>query len=141
MATAPPRKRQPRLPIEVRRQQVLDAALSIITEDGYAAVSMEAIARRVDVAKPVVYNAFAGLDALLHALLELRFSTRQFHEDNLPACSFYGSDCVLRKMLADGVFRIKGENQRNVILCRLGKRRQPNLFAQENEGFTAEGKK
>lgn len=64
------RARQPRLSIEVRREQVLDAALEIIVEDGYAAASMEAIARRVDIAKPVVYNAFGDRQKLLMALLE-----------------------------------------------------------------------
>ncbi|MDR7086592.1 AcrR family transcriptional regulator [Aeromicrobium panaciterrae] len=64
------RARQPRLSIEVRREQVLDAALEIIVEDGYSAASMEAIARRVDIAKPVVYNAFGDRQKLLMALLE-----------------------------------------------------------------------
>lgn len=64
------RARQPRLSIEVRREQVLDAALEIIVEDGYAAASMEAIARCVDIAKPVVYNAFGDRQKLLMALLE-----------------------------------------------------------------------
>lgn len=64
------RARQPRLSIEVRREQVLDAALEIIVEDGYAAASMEAIARRVDIAKPVVYNAFGDRQKLLMALME-----------------------------------------------------------------------
>lgn len=64
------RARQPRLSIEVRREQILDAALGIIVEDGYAAASMEAIARRVDIAKPVVYNAFGNRQKLLMALME-----------------------------------------------------------------------
>ncbi|HEX4246679.1 MAG TPA: helix-turn-helix domain-containing protein, partial [Pseudonocardia sp.] len=49
------RARQPRMPIEVRREQVLDATLKLITERGYAAASMEAVAREVDLAKPRVY--------------------------------------------------------------------------------------
>jgi AcrR family transcriptional regulator len=67
---APARARQPRLSIEVRREQVLDAALELIVEDGYAATTMEAIARRVDIAKPVVYNAYPDRGALLTSLLE-----------------------------------------------------------------------
>jgi AcrR family transcriptional regulator len=58
------------MPIEVRRRQVLDAALGLITEHGYGAATMEAIAREADLAKPVVYNAYPGLGPLLHALLE-----------------------------------------------------------------------
>ena len=63
-------RRQPRMPIEVRRRQVLDVALRLITERGYGAVTMEAVAREANLAKPVVYNAYPGREALLSALLE-----------------------------------------------------------------------
>lgn len=68
--TSTPRKRQPRMPIEVRREQVLDAALSLILEHGYAAATMEAIARAANIAKPRVYTAFPERGLLLRALLE-----------------------------------------------------------------------
>jgi AcrR family transcriptional regulator len=66
----PRRQRQPRQPIEVRREQVLDAALRLIDRQGYSAATMEAIAREADVAKPVVYAAYPGRGPLLRALLE-----------------------------------------------------------------------
>lgn len=71
------RRRQPRMPIELRREQVLDAALRLIAEHGYGATSMEAIAREAGLAKPVVYNAYPGRGPLLQALLE-REETRAF---------------------------------------------------------------
>jgi AcrR family transcriptional regulator len=49
---------------------VLDAALELIAAEGYAAVTMEAVARRCDVAKTAVYNAFPTREELLTALLE-----------------------------------------------------------------------
>lgn len=58
------------MPIEARREQVLDAALRLIAEHGYGATSMEAIAREAGIAKPVVYNAYPGRGPLLRALLE-----------------------------------------------------------------------
>ena len=58
------------MPIEVRREQVLDATLKLIVERGYAAASMEAVAREVDLAKPRVYSAYPGRGPLLRALLE-----------------------------------------------------------------------
>ena len=58
------------MPIEVRRQQVLDVALRLITQHGYGAVTMEAVAREANLAKPVVYNAYPGRAELLSALLE-----------------------------------------------------------------------
>jgi AcrR family transcriptional regulator len=69
--TSPPRTgRQPRMPIEVRREQVLDAALRLILRHGYPAATMEAIAREAQLAKPRVYTAYPGRGPLLLALLE-----------------------------------------------------------------------
>ena len=69
-ANESPRRRQPRMPIDVRRTQVLDAALRLIMRDGYSAASMEAIAREAQLAKPRVYSAYPGRGPLLLALLE-----------------------------------------------------------------------
>lgn len=71
--TAPPRKRRPyaaRVPVDVRREQLLDAALTVIVRDGYDAVSIDAIAREAGVTRPVVYGIFDGLGPLLGALLD-----------------------------------------------------------------------
>jgi AcrR family transcriptional regulator len=65
-----PRKRQPRMPIEARRDQILDAALRLIIERGYTAASMEAIAREANIAKPRVYTAYPTRGELLRALLQ-----------------------------------------------------------------------
>ena len=70
-ATAQKRRRYaPRLPPEERREQLLDATLSLIAEKGYESVSMEGIARKAGVTKPVVYDLFGSLGDLLEALLE-----------------------------------------------------------------------
>lgn len=60
----------PRLPPEQRREQLLDATLTVIAEHGYGGASMEAIARSAGVTKPVVYDLFANRVELLMALLE-----------------------------------------------------------------------
>jgi AcrR family transcriptional regulator len=60
----------PRLPPEQRREQLLDAALEVITHQGYAGVSIEAVARLAGVTRPVVYDHFPNLGRLLHALVE-----------------------------------------------------------------------
>ena len=70
---ARPRRRRPyapRLPPGERREQLLDAALSVIVEQGYSGVSIEAIARAAGVTRPVVYDHFPGLERLLHAVIE-----------------------------------------------------------------------
>jgi AcrR family transcriptional regulator len=60
----------PRLPPAERREQLLDAALTVIAKRGYGGVSMEAVAREAGVTKPVVYDLFSNLGELLTALLE-----------------------------------------------------------------------
>jgi AcrR family transcriptional regulator len=65
-----PRRYAPRLPPEERREQLLDATLGLIAQEGYESVSMEGIARRAGVTKPVVYDLFGSLVHLLEALLE-----------------------------------------------------------------------
>lgn len=56
--------------LEVRREQVLDAALRLVVREGYAATTMEAVARAAELAKPRVYAAYPGRGPLLVALLE-----------------------------------------------------------------------
>jgi AcrR family transcriptional regulator len=68
--SAPRRRYAARMPPEDRRQQLLDAALGVILEQGYAGVSIEAIARSAGVTRPVVYDHFPNLGTLLGALFE-----------------------------------------------------------------------
>ena len=69
-AGKPRRRYAPRLPPEQRREQLIDAALSVILEQGYSGVSIEAIAKAAGVTRPVVYDHFPNLGWLLHALIE-----------------------------------------------------------------------
>lgn len=61
---------QHRRPAEVRQRELLDAALDLIYEQGFGAVSVEAVARRAGVTRPVVYDQFGDLDGLLLALID-----------------------------------------------------------------------
>jgi AcrR family transcriptional regulator len=67
---ASPPQRTPRLAPEVRREQLLDAALDVLTEGGFDAVSVEAVARRAGVTRPVVYDMFGDLGGLMVALID-----------------------------------------------------------------------
>jgi len=58
------------MPPEQRREQLIDSALRIILEQGYAGVSVEAVARAAGVTRPVVYDHFPNLAQLLQALVE-----------------------------------------------------------------------
>lgn len=70
MAVEPRRKYSPRLPRKERREQLLDAALGLISEHGFTGISMEAVAREADIAKTVVYDAFGNQSEMLKALFE-----------------------------------------------------------------------
>ena len=59
-----------RLPPEVRREQVLDAARRLLDEGGPRALSIEGVAAEAGVSKTVVYSAFDDMDQLVLALVE-----------------------------------------------------------------------
>lgn len=63
------RKYARRLPPEQRREQLLDAALTLIPA-GFDTVTMEAVAKEAQVTKPVLYDLFANRASLISALLE-----------------------------------------------------------------------
>jgi AcrR family transcriptional regulator len=80
---APGRRRYaPRMAPAERREQLIDAALEVILEQGYGGVSIEAIARRAGVTRPVVYDHFPNLGRLLHAVVEReeRISLQQLEQ-------------------------------------------------------------
>jgi AcrR family transcriptional regulator len=60
----------PRMPLEQRRESLLDAALHLAATAGFSAVTMEAVAREAGVTKPVVYELFPQRGALQQALLD-----------------------------------------------------------------------
>jgi AcrR family transcriptional regulator len=62
--------RTPRLPAPERRRRLLDAALEVVDERGFHGLTVEAVARRAGVTRPVVYDLFGDLQRLLLALAE-----------------------------------------------------------------------
>lgn len=62
-----PRKR---MSADERREQLLDVTKALVGEEGFHGVSIEAIARRAGITRPVIYAHFDDLDALLEAMLE-----------------------------------------------------------------------
>lgn len=59
-----------RLSAQERREQLLDTTKEIVGEAGFHAVSIEAVARRAGVSRPIVYGHFGDLPGLLEALSE-----------------------------------------------------------------------
>jgi AcrR family transcriptional regulator len=55
---------------EQRREQLLDATKAIVLQDGFHAVSIEAVARAAGITRPIVYGHFDDLGGLLEALVD-----------------------------------------------------------------------
>jgi AcrR family transcriptional regulator len=55
---------------DARREHLLDAAKELVADAGFHAVSIEAVARRAGITRPIVYRHFADLASLLDALVE-----------------------------------------------------------------------
>lgn len=53
-----------------RREQLLDVTKAVVGEQGFHTVSIEAVARRAGITRPVVYGHFEDLGHLLTAMLE-----------------------------------------------------------------------
>src|SRR5687768_11671983 len=53
-----------------RREQLLDVAKAIVSDDGFHAVSIEAVAREAGITRPIVYGHFNDLGGLLEALVD-----------------------------------------------------------------------
>ncbi len=74
LSSDPPAKQRrryaPRMRAEQRREHLIDVALEVILERGYARVSIEAIARAAGITRPVIYDHFPNLGRLLHAVIE-----------------------------------------------------------------------
>lgn len=61
--------RRGRVPRELRRRQVLAAAHGLFLERGYVGASMDELARRVGVSKPVIYDIAGSKEALFHDVM------------------------------------------------------------------------
>jgi AcrR family transcriptional regulator len=53
-----------------RREQILDVTMAMVGERGFHGISIDAIARRAEITRPVVYGHFDNMADLLRALVE-----------------------------------------------------------------------
>jgi AcrR family transcriptional regulator len=53
-----------------RREQLLDVTKEIVGEQGFHAVSIEAVAREAGITRPIVYEHFGDLPGLLEAMVD-----------------------------------------------------------------------
>ena len=74
---------------ELRRRRLISAAQSVAAEDGLPGLTLQAVAKRADVALRTVYNHFESRDDLISAAMaDLAEQVR----DNLSGLDFAGAD-------------------------------------------------
>lgn len=105
VASSPAKKPYaPRLPVEARREQLLEAALDLALERGFHAVTVDGVARACGVTRPVVYGVFEDRAALLEGLVE-RSEERALTAlaKVYPALPSPGDDVDPDDLLAEGI--------------------------------------
>lgn len=76
LARTPPRRHSAgRRVTEERLERILDVAIDICLEDGFAAVTMQSVARRADYARPLVYDCYGTPENIVLALLDREAAT------------------------------------------------------------------
>src|SRR5215471_19223799 len=62
--------RGPRLAASARRAQLVDVGRTVFAERGYEATSVEEIAERAGISKPIVYGHFGGKEGLYAVIVD-----------------------------------------------------------------------
>lgn len=97
-STTTPRKRMPRAQ---REEQILVVAEQVFAERGYQATTMEDVAERVGVTKPLIYDYFGSKEGLLSACItRARTQLREATERSWDAT---GPDAPLEQVFRAGV--------------------------------------
>lgn len=59
-----------RMDAESRREQLLDVTTELVSVQGFASITIEAVARAAGITRPIVYEHFGDLHGLLDAVVE-----------------------------------------------------------------------
>ncbi len=68
MAPGPTKTR--RMSAEARREQLLDVTTELVAEQGFQELTVEAVARRAGITRPIIYEHFGDLAGLLDAVVQ-----------------------------------------------------------------------
>ena len=109
--TITPRRQQK----EERREQILDAAVRVFSEKGFAGASMRDISREVGVTEGLIYHYFEGKDQLLYSCWKER-SWRASLEKILAESAGIPLQDVLTEMIRDFVGTLRS-NSDMVRIC------------------------
>ena len=70
MPKTPRPERRPRLAASARRAQLVEVGRKVFAERGYEATSVEEIAERAGISKPIVYEHFGGKEGLYAVIVD-----------------------------------------------------------------------
>ena len=108
-----------KLDTHIRREQIAEAALSLVADRGLSRLSMAAVARRVGLVPSAIYRHFKNKDEVLLAVLD-RIETRM--EENVRAAG---------EETPDPLQRIRGLLMRHVRFLREGRAVPRLIFADD----------
>jgi AcrR family transcriptional regulator len=130
-----------RLDSDSRRDMLLDIAAEIALTDGPDAVSMEAVAEKAGVSRPLVYKHYASRDELLGAVY--RRSARSLHRQLAAEVEAASSVEGMFRALVHGALSVAGERGHVFAVLRTGawtrdvRREQRERDGRTSEAFTA----
>lgn len=127
--TGPPLSR--RQHAEERREQILDAALHIFSEKGFAGTSIREIAREVGVTEGLLYHYFESKEQLLHACWKER-SWQAHLERILAGAEGKPLSDVLRDLIGDFLATLR-EHGPKVRMCAIEMQRNPEMAAEHRQ--------
>jgi AcrR family transcriptional regulator len=95
------------LPRQVRRDVLLDAAVTLLERSGGHAVSMDAVAEQAGVSRPLVYKHFANIGELMAAVYGRE--AEALHEELAEEVAAAGTLEEMYRVLIRGLLRAAGE--------------------------------
>ena len=79
------------------REKLIDAALTLFSEKGYDATSVDEIAQSIGMTGPIIYNYFKGKEDLLNCVFEISenlFFNKAEYADQLPIHIHNGEELI-----------------------------------------------
>lgn len=113
MASAPPRQRRK----DARPQELLDAALALFVEKGFAATRSEEIAARAGVAKGTLYRYYPSKDELFKAMVRENLSVH-IAESAAQAAQYQGPIAELLGQMMQAWWAKVGHGNAGVV-CKI----------------------
>lgn len=102
--------------VNAKREQILQGAMQVFLQQGYANTSMDRVAAEAGVSKQTIYSHFQDKDGLFTALIE-RATIRSLWRDFQPA-PFQGEPAIVLRKLAE-TFLAKMDDPEYIAFLRL----------------------